>query len=150
MRLEGGRVALAHELGEAAVVEPGERCHRPQDAAAPPDIPYGSRCCRKNSQNSGATAKPAGLFLPFGYWCVTPASRPKRNRGSVARPAQLGRPRAREHAELIAVQPERVEVRVQRRGHDRLAQQRERVQRQLGERRRPGLGEDAVVERAQR
>ena len=55
--------------------------------------------------------------------------------------------RARDRAEVALVEPERRRCAPRRRSTTGVGEQRERVQRQLGQRRRPGLREDAVVER---
>jgi hypothetical protein len=53
-----------------------------------------------------------------------------------------------EHAEVARVEPDRGELRAERRLDHRLGEQRQRVKRELGERRRPGLGQNAAVGRA--
>ena len=67
-RLERGGVALAHQRRRGGGRRAGGAVSRPQGRRRPAGLfPCGSRWSRKNAQNSGATAKPAGLLPPFGY-----------------------------------------------------------------------------------
>ena len=116
-------------------------------------LSHGRRCVRKNSQNSGAASNPASLLPTCGYLCSSPASTEKRNTPPPGPSPTAGQRKAVESGSASVPTRFLSSPSVARWSSTVVpttgsAQQRQRLERQLGQRRRAGVGQDAVVERA--